>query len=43
MYENASVTDNCTVFDMEIEPYAVDTVMGDCPNTDHHTLIRCDG
>ena len=31
VYENAS-TDNCTVFDMEIEP-AVDTVMGDCPNT----------
>ena len=33
VYENASATDNCTVFDMEIEPYAVDTVMGDCPNT----------
>jgi hypothetical protein len=33
VYENGSATDNCTVFDMEIEPYAVDTVMGDCPNT----------
>jgi len=33
VYENASATDNCTVFDMEIEPYAVDTVMGACPNT----------
>ncbi len=33
VYENASATDNCTVFDMEIEPYAVDTIYGDCPNT----------
>ena len=33
VYENASATDNCTVFDMEIEPYAVDTMFGACPNT----------
>ena len=35
VYENATATDNCTVFDMEIEPYDLDTLIAEdaCPGT----------
>ena len=35
VYDNATATDNCTMYEGEIEPYMTDTIVAEdaCPNT----------